>query len=42
MILLAFAARSLRRELRHGELRTLGAALLLAVAALTADRKSVV
>jgi len=36
MILLAFAARSLRRELRHGELRTLGAALLLAVAALTA------
>lgn len=31
-----FAARSLRREFRHGELRTLAAALVLAVAALTA------
>jgi putative ABC transport system permease protein len=32
----AFAARSLRREFRHGELATLAAALVLAVAALTA------
>lgn len=32
----AFAARSLRREFRHGELATLGAALVLAVAALAA------
>ncbi|MCQ4165271.1 ABC transporter permease [Tahibacter harae] len=31
-----FSARSLRREFRHGELRTLAAALVLAVAALTA------
>ena len=31
-----FAARSLRREFRHGELATLAAALVLAVAALTA------
>ncbi len=33
---LAFAARSLRREFRHAELVTLAAALVLAVAALTA------
>ena len=33
---LVFAARSLRREFRHGELATLAAALVLAVAALTA------
>jgi len=33
---LAFAARSLRREFRHAELATLAAALVLAVAALTA------
>ncbi|MEO5626332.1 MAG: FtsX-like permease family protein [Dokdonella sp.] len=33
---LAFAARSLRREFRHAELATLGAALVLAVAALAA------
>lgn len=33
---LYFAARSLRREFRHGELATLGLALVLAVAALTA------
>ena len=33
---LVFAARSLRREFRHGELATLAAALILAVAALTA------
>ncbi|MBN8727469.1 MAG: FtsX-like permease family protein [Xanthomonadales bacterium] len=33
---LAFAARSLRREFRHAELMTLAAALVLAVAALTA------
>lgn len=33
---LSFAARSLRRELRHGELATLAAALVLAVAALAA------
>jgi putative ABC transport system permease protein len=33
---LAFAARSLRREFRHGELATLAAALVLAVAALAA------
>ncbi len=33
---LTFAARSLRREFRHGELATLAAALLLAVAALAA------
>ena len=33
---LTFAARSLRREFRHGELATLAAALVLAVAALTA------
>ena len=33
---LILAARSLRREFQHGELRTLAAALLLAVAALTA------
>lgn len=32
----AFAARSLRREFRHGELATLAAALVLAVAALAA------
>ena len=32
----SFAARSLRREFRHGELATLAAALVLAVAALTA------
>lgn len=32
----AFAARSLRREFRHGELATLAAALVLAVAALSA------
>jgi putative ABC transport system permease protein len=32
----AFAARSLRREFRHAELATLAAALILAVAALTA------
>jgi putative ABC transport system permease protein len=36
MNLLRFAARALRREFRHGELRTLAAALVLAVAALTA------
>ncbi|MEO8671313.1 MAG: FtsX-like permease family protein [Tahibacter sp.] len=36
MNLLRFSARSLKREFRHGELRTLAAALLLAVAALTA------
>ena len=33
---LLFAARSLRREFRHGELATLAAALVLAVTALTA------
>lgn len=33
---LSFAARSLRREFRHGELATLAAALVLAVAALAA------
>ncbi|MDR2012714.1 MAG: FtsX-like permease family protein [Rhodanobacter sp.] len=33
---LAFAARSLRREFRHAEMMTLAAALMLAVAALTA------
>ncbi|HET9032412.1 MAG TPA: FtsX-like permease family protein [Dokdonella sp.] len=33
---LLFASRSLRREFRHGELATLAAALVLAVAALTA------
>lgn len=36
MNVFAFAARALRREFRHGELRTLAAALVLAVAALTA------
>lgn len=36
MNVLGFAARSLRREFRHGELATLVAALVLAVAALTA------
>lgn len=36
MNVLRFAARALRREFRHGELRTLAAALVLAVAALTA------
>lgn len=36
MNIFRFAARSLRREFRHGELRTLAAALVLAVAALTA------
>ncbi|MBL8299725.1 MAG: FtsX-like permease family protein [Rhodanobacteraceae bacterium] len=36
MNVLHFAARALRREFRHGELRTLAAALVLAVAALTA------
>jgi putative ABC transport system permease protein len=36
MNILRFAARSLRREFRHGELRTLAAALVLAVAALAA------
>lgn len=36
MNVLRFAARALVREFRHGELRTLAAALVLAVAALTA------
>lgn len=36
MKVLAYAARALRREFRHGELRTLAAALILAVAALAA------
>lgn len=36
MNVLRFAARALQREYRHGELRTLAAALVLAVAALTA------
>ncbi|TDR41685.1 putative ABC transport system permease protein [Tahibacter aquaticus] len=36
MNIFRFAARALRREFRHGELRTLAAALVLAVAALTA------
>lgn len=36
MNIVRFAGRALRREFRHGELRTLAAALVLAVAALTA------